>query len=104
MTFDNLLKFIKEEDIRLKKRYGDYPDQAKRILARTVKLSEEVGELCNEILSFNKFQRKEKLCKERNLDGEIADVIITTLLLAETVNVDVAKALRLKMLKLKKRR
>lgn len=103
MTLDDLLNFIEEEDIRLKKRYGNYSDQTKRILARTVKLSEEVGELCSEILAYNAFQRKEKLLKKGNLEGELADVIITTLLLARSVDVDIKEALLAKMSKLKNR-
>jgi len=42
MDLKELLKFIEIEDERLKKYYGGYSDQEKRILARTVKLTEEL--------------------------------------------------------------
>ena len=68
-------------------------------MARTVKLTEELGELCNEVLAFNGDQRKEKLDKydKNNLPNEFADVIITTLLLAKTMNVDIQEALKQKI-------
>jgi NTP pyrophosphatase (non-canonical NTP hydrolase) len=105
MELKDLKKFIKKEDKRLKERYGNLKDGEKRILARAVKLSEELGELCNEVLMFNSLQRKDKLEKHdvENLYGEFADVIITTLLLAELMDVDIEKALEQKIEKINKR-
>ena len=105
MELKDLLKFIKIESERLIKYYGGYPDQEKRILARTVKLTEELGELCEKILAYNALQRKEKSKKfsKEKLQEEFADVIITTLLLAEVMNVDLAKALEKKIKKINKR-
>jgi len=105
MQLKDLIKFIKKEDKRLREYYGNYKDEEKRILARTVKLSEELGELCDEVLSFNVMQRQDKLAKHdaNNLSEEFADVIITTLLLAEVMNVDIEKALKHKMQKINKR-
>lgn len=105
MDFKELLKFIDIEDKRLKKYYGNYPDQEKRILARTVKLTEELGELCNEILAYNSMQRKQKLDNrdEGRLSEEFADVVITTLLLARAMNIGIEKALENKIEKIRKR-
>ena len=105
MDLKELLKFIEIEDERLKKYYGGYSDQEKRILARTVKLTEELGELCDEILAHNSMQRKQKLDNHNkdNLSEEFADVIITTLLLAKAMNVDIEKALERKIEKVSKR-
>lgn len=105
MDLQTLLQFIKKEDERLVKYYGGYPDRQKRILARTVKLSEELGELCNAVLAYNKMQRKEKMETHdgENLSEEFADVIITALLLAEAMDVDIKRALELKMEKINKR-
>ena len=105
MDFKNLLQFIKTEDERLKKYYGGYTDEEKRILARTVKLSEELGELCNAVLAFNSMQRKEKLenYDSENLSEEFADVIITTLLLAEVIGIDIEKSLEQKIKKINDR-
>jgi len=105
MELKDLLKFIEVEDKRLKKYYGIYTDQEKIILARTVKLTEELGELCEEILSYVSLQRKEKLGNrgKKNLPEEFADIIITTLLLAKTMNVDVEKALGKKIEEISRR-
>ena len=105
MELKDLLKFIEIEDERLKKYYGGYSNQEKRILARTVKLTEELGELCNEVLAHNSLQRKQKLDNhdKENLLEEFADVIITALLLAKAMNVDIEKALEKKIKKVNKR-
>lgn len=105
MELKELLQFITTEDKRLKKYYGNYSDQEKRILARTVKLSEELGELCDEVLSFNTMQRKDKLKSHdgENLSEEFADVLITTLLLAKAMDVDIVEALKRKITKINKR-
>lgn len=99
MELRDLLNWIELEDERLKKYYGSYPDQEKRILARTVKLTEELGELCNAVLAHNSLQRKQKLdgFDKDNLPEEFADVIITSLLLAKAINVDIEKALEKKI-------
>jgi len=105
MELKYLLKFIEIEDERLKKYYGGYDDQEKRILARTVKLTEELGELCDEVLAYNSLQRKQKLDNhdKENLPEEFADVIITALLLAKAMNVDIEAALEKKVEKVNKR-
>lgn len=75
------------------------------LYARVIKLGEEVGELCSEILALDKLQREEKLenGSEEGLSGEIADVLITTLLVAEYLDIDPNEALRKKMSKIDKR-
>jgi len=94
MNFEKLLDFVNLEDKRLRNLYGNYPDEEKRILARMVKLTEEVGELSEEVLSHLKLQRKEKIQSNKNeLSNEFADVIITTLLLAKSLRVDIKEAL-----------
>lgn len=105
MQLKDLRKFIKKEDKRLRKYYGGYKDEEKRILARTVKLTEELGELCDEVLSYNSMQRKDKLDNhdKNSLAEEFADVVITTLLLAEVMKVDIEKALERKMEKIDRR-
>ena len=105
MELKDLLKFIDIEDERLKKYYSHYDDKEKRILARTVKLNEEIGELCNEVLVYNSMQRKQKLDNHNkdNLPEEFADVIITALLLAKSMDVDIKKALEKKIEKVNKR-
>jgi NTP pyrophosphatase (non-canonical NTP hydrolase) len=105
MGYLTLLQFINLEDERLKETHENYPDHEKRIMARTIKLSEEVGELCDEVLSFNAMQRKDKQkdYDDKNLPDEIADVLIVTLLLAKAMNVNVEDALKSKIEKINKR-
>ncbi len=105
MTLKELLKFITDEDKRLKKYHHYCKDNEKTILAQTIKISEELGELCDEVLSFSNMQRKDKLEKhnDESLAEEFADVLITTLLLAKNMNVDIEKALERKIIKINKR-
>jgi len=105
MELRSLLRFIETEDEKLKKRYSSYVNEEEIILARTVKLGEEFGELCEVVLAYNSLQRKQKLDNhdKKNLPEEFADVVITTLLLAKTMNVNIEKALEEKMHKLNRR-
>jgi len=80
-------------------------DITKRIFSQTLKLSEEVGELCSEILWHTGFVRKEKLARysKESLEDEFADVILVTLRLAKFMNIDIESALENKIEKIKKR-
>jgi len=102
MEFGDLLKFIENESERLIK-YYPCDNMDKETYARAVKLVEEVGELFNEILKNSTLQRKEKQNVHENLSEEFADVIITTLLLAKRMDVDVKRALEKKVEKINKR-
>lgn len=94
-----ILKFIDIQDERLRRLHDNYLDGEKIALARMVKLSEEVGELADEVLSFNSMQRNDKMKKHslESASGEVADVLITTLLLAKVMKVDVEDALAKKI-------
>ncbi|MFM2339501.1 MAG: hypothetical protein RLZZ360_137 [Candidatus Parcubacteria bacterium] len=62
--------------------HGEALTEKERLFSRVVKLNEEVGELCEAVLcEFDSNQRKKE--KEIDLDAELADVIICTLLLAQ---------------------
>jgi NTP pyrophosphatase (non-canonical NTP hydrolase) len=100
----DLLDWIDEVDQRLRSKYSD-EDEEKRAYTRTIKLVEEVGELCNEVLAAHKQQRPDKLLDHdaENLSHEFADVIITTLLLAKQMDVDIEKALESKIKKINSR-
>lgn len=77
----------------------------KEILARTVKLNEEVGELCNDILGILRLQRKSKLehFDKRNIYQEFADVLITLMQLAIAARVDMDRAVHDKIKKITER-
>jgi len=82
------LKILEEKVRELKSpKHFDYTlatPREREILAKTVKLNEEVGELCNDILSILKLQRKAKLERfdRRNIYQEFADVLLTLMQLA----------------------
>ncbi|MBR9683351.1 hypothetical protein GOV03_02315 [Candidatus Woesearchaeota archaeon] len=104
MEFQELLKFIEIESERLRKCYSNI-DNDKLILAQTVKLTEELGELCSEVLAHKSLQRKQKLENhdQENIQEEFADVLIVTLILAKAMNIDIEKALENKIDKINKR-
>lgn len=85
--------------------YKLYSPKEKEILTKTVKLNEEVGELCNDILSILNLQRRIKLQKfdRRNMYEEFADVIITAMQLAIAAGVDVDRAVGDKLKKIEAR-
>jgi NTP pyrophosphatase (non-canonical NTP hydrolase) len=104
MEMKKLLDFIEEVDGYFLHHYPNLHGR-ERVYARMVKLSEEVGELADEVLSSQSDQRREKLAVKEDdaLSNEVADVLITTLMLARSFNVDVVKALERKMQKIQER-
>lgn len=104
-SFDmkDLLKFVDEEDQRLRNDIN-YADKTKRTLARTIKITEEVGELSDEVLSSLGLQRREKIDNHtrQKLEDEFADVLFVTLLLAKVMDVDIMKASERKGKKIEK--
>lgn len=105
MNITGLQEQIKKMYERDKPKYKLYSQEEKEILTKTIKLNEEVGELCNDILSILKLQRKSKLEKfdKRNVYEEFADVIITTMELASIANVDIERAINDKVKKIESR-
>lgn len=105
MNLKTLQESIKDLVKKTPPRYRLSSPVEREILAQTVKLNEEVGELCNDILSILKMQRKSKLDRfdKRNMYEEFADVIITTIILASTAGVDVERAVSDKLKKIEER-
>ena len=97
MIGKELLEFIEIENKRLNEHFHKDDSKKEVALLRLAKLTEEVGEVSDELLKSFYYARKHKLEKGNNLDIEIADVIIVTLLLAKNMNVDIDKALREKI-------
>jgi NTP pyrophosphatase (non-canonical NTP hydrolase) len=106
MEMKELMEFIETEDKRLNEHYGKLLPPDKRVLARTVKMMEELGELCDDVLAQASLQRKKKLDAHdrEKMEEEFADVIFTALLLAKTMGIDVGSAMKRKMKKVKKRK
>jgi len=93
MDFDRLRAFLKGEHSRLLSLYNLKEKSQLRHLV-CLKIGEEVGELMEEILALEKIQRREKLNgREDKTADEIADVVLTVLLLAENLGIDFEKEL-----------
>ena len=105
MNLKSLQEKIKLLNEKTRPQYKLYSPIEKEILTKTVKLNEEVGELCNDILSILKLQRRAKLQNfdKRNMYDEFADVIITAMQLAIAAGVDVERAVGDKLKKIEGR-
>ncbi len=105
MNLKNLAEKVSVLNAKSRPHYKLYSQKEKEILTKTVKLNEEVGELCNDILGILKLQRRAKLEKfdKRNIYQEFADVILTTMMLAEAAGVDIERAINDKLKTLEKR-
>lgn len=103
MTFEAFQKFIADQHafFRMVKKQT----KKERIFARTIKLGEEYGELCDQVLASVGDQRKTKLVKGKthDLEDEFADVLIVTFMLAKAMDVDIMQALDAKIKKIKAR-
>lgn len=105
MEFEEFILFIEEQYSWIRELHRDNLSDERAVLAHTVKLMEELGELSDAVLSHEKLQRKHKLenhAKEK-LEEEFADVVISAFILGHSLGIDAKKALREKIEKLKKR-
>ena len=95
-------KALKSKELSLRIKFHSLTKKEKDILARMVKLQEEVGELSNDILSILSLQRKSKLeeFSKENMYEEFADVILSVMMLANSVGVDIERAVNHKYQKL----
>lgn len=102
MTFKELSKFVDEYSRKLENKFGKYDDKEKLILSSTVKLTEELGELCDEVMTFNSRQRKEKLDDhtDENLPAEFADVLLAVFMLAKDMGINLDEAVKKKIEKI----
>lgn len=90
----------REKDLRIE--FVSLTKAEKDTLAKTVKLTEEVGELANDILATMSLQRRSKLdtFDKHNLYEEFADIIISVIALANVMDVDMNRAVREKLTKI----
>lgn len=106
MRIEEIKKFISEEHEFQLSKMDRSINKDQRTLMRTVKLSEEVGELSEKVLYLLGQQRDEKVEKKdlKNIEEEIADVIICAMYLAKNIDVDFDLALKRKIKILESRR
>lgn len=105
MTIEEFQKFIDEQDALFRTTKTVGYSERERILARTVKLSEELGELSDEVLASLGDQRTGKMNgrNAESLGDEFADVVIVAFLLAKAMDVNVPEALARKIEKIKEK-
>jgi NTP pyrophosphatase (non-canonical NTP hydrolase) len=104
MTFKELKKFSEWEVKRLDKHFH-ISDKEKGIFARMTKITEELGELCEAVLSYHSLQRKDKeKLNKSDIEKEIADVLVGVFLLAKQMDIDFEKALEKKIEIIKSRK
>lgn len=79
--------------------------QTEFLMMQAVKLNEEVGELMAEVLAQSSYQRPEKRARYTadSLAEELADVGVCLSILADTLGVDLGKALAEKIDKIERR-
>jgi len=101
-SLKELQKKLKQSERLLRIKFVSLTKREKDILTRTVKLQEEVGELSNDILSILSLQRQSKLeaFNKKNVYTEFADVILSAIMLANSLGVDVERAVNDKFEKL----
>lgn len=105
MDLKQIQKQVAQVGLKKSIKFNLKTEEEQAILIQTVKLNEEVGELCNDILSILQLQRASKLqhFEKKNIYQEFADVLITLLQLAEYANVDLERATKEKLQIIKKR-
>lgn len=105
MELNEILQFIEVQEKRLQQYFPEQlSNKEKRLFAHTIKLSEEVGELSEAVLASTNTQRKQKMTsKHTDIGEEVADVIITTLILAQSYEIDIEKTLEQKIKKINER-
>jgi len=105
MTIEDFQKFIDEQDALFRSTKNTSRTEHERVLARTVKISEEFGELCDEVLASMGDQRTGKMGDRsiESLSDKFADVVITTFLLAKSMDVNVMEALERKIRKIREK-
>jgi NTP pyrophosphatase (non-canonical NTP hydrolase) len=95
MTKNTLEQQLKKIAVELENKYPGMT-QREAALGIFTKLSEETGELADEVLSALELQRKDKLAgyQKEDLRNEWKDVLIVLLLLAEKMDINYLEVLQ----------
>jgi NTP pyrophosphatase (non-canonical NTP hydrolase) len=105
MLSEELKKAVLKIDSVILTNNNPLQSEESRVFGRLAKLTEEVGELAAAVLAKYGYQRDSKLkdFDDEMLSHEVADVILTTLLLAKVLGIDVEAGLKGKISKVEKR-
>lgn len=98
MTFAEFESFIAEQD-RLFLEKTQQQTEKEKVFARTIKISEEFGELCDEVLAHFGNQRSGKMHdrSHKKVADEFADVFITLALLAKSLDINLLESAQRKI-------
>ncbi|PID87375.1 hypothetical protein CSB07_01650 [Candidatus Gracilibacteria bacterium] len=88
MRIKNLKEKIKIFNEFINKSHKNRTDTERKLL-KVSKLPEEVGEFYNEFLISLNFTRDGKTGDKKELEKELADVILTSLVIAEELEIDI---------------
>lgn len=100
LTIRQVCDWARLQAVRLARGYGlTDEDRDLFLLAQTVKLGEEVGELHAEVLGRTRYQRAAKADQysAASLAGGLADVTICVAILSEMLGADLGMAIRAKI-------
>lgn len=105
MDFNELDGFLSKNLQNLQNKYHFKNKTDVSLLAKSLKISEEVGEFSENILKYLSYQRSEKLHTDvlSNIEEEFADVVITACLVLKELELDPAEALAKKIAKISAR-
>ena len=103
MIDNNLIQKINLITKIIKERY--HLNDKELITYCNIKVAEEVWELSSEVLKNLKIARKEKIenLDKEELELELADVILSTLILANSLDININKAIEKKIKKIEQR-
>ncbi len=98
LSLEQLIQDYKDISLMLNAQWPlDTPNE--RLSGRMLKLTEETGELANEVLTKMGLQRQSKIdaFEEVHLEDELADVMGSVILLAIELDIDIATIMRRKI-------
>jgi NTP pyrophosphatase (non-canonical NTP hydrolase) len=96
MITNDMIKKLRTISLQLKAKHTSLTgNHSAHVLARAAKVSEEYGELMDEILSDLGLQRADKLAayNRQKLEKEYGDVVITLFLLGLSLDLDLSKVI-----------
>lgn len=98
---------MKQTMYDMQKEVDDYIQQFKTgyfsPLAQMARLTEEMGELAREINHYYGEKQKKDTERPKSVDEELGDVLITIIMMANSLNIDLTQAFETNMDKFQKR-
>ncbi len=105
MNFKDLQQFLAHFQQTHNEKFGANTSQEVELLMNMTKLTEEVGELAEQMLKYQGRQRSAKGDFNLvDLEDEVADVIIAASMMSVVLEVDIEKAIQRKVEKIKTKR